>query len=187
VSSALEGLVDPGERSPFFAGLGRQKAVPRIDFFAPVGPYQVTQSPYPYTQLDLTGAPPTTATVTTGQSEGYEAALAEARKRAADFSDPMNTIEAAAGHVGVALSNNYSPPFIMYEVQSYYGWTDAQMKAAGYVRGIGGWMLDVGDEDLPTSTGSVEDESGGGGASWSFPASNSRNSFRGSSLVNWRI
>ncbi len=141
--------------------------------------FELDPSAFGQTQTDL---PPA------GVGEGFDAALAEARARAADFSDPMNTIEAAAGHVGVALSNNYSPPFIMYEVQSYYGWSDAQMEAAGYVRGLGGWTLDVGEGDLPTTAGDTGDGGRAEGASWSFPAlGGSRNSFAGSSLINWRI
>ena len=137
------------------------------------------------TQADL-------STVTTGeQATGFDAALAEARKRAKEFSDPMNTIEAAAGHVMVSFENNYSPPFIMYEVQAHWGWSDAAMKAAGYVRGLGGWKLDLGGEDLPTTAGAAGAGGGGTGAtaSWSFPSSGggSRNSFASSSLINWRI
>jgi hypothetical protein len=121
------------------------------------------------------------------QATGYDAAYAEAMKRAKEFSDPLNTIEAAAGHVMVSLENGYSPPFIMYEVQSHWGWSDADMKAAGYVRGLGGWTLDLGGGDVATATGTSGD-GGGGGVSWSLPSlGGSRNSYASSSLINWRI
>lgn len=214
-SSALEGLVQPAERSPAFAGLAgqqperRQNLLQRISAIlrGPVypGPSIAERifgdtSIYPGPSLaeQALGTPARKQGVPSlftpvGQDgvqlTGYEAALAEARKRAAEFSDPMNTIEAAAGHVMVSFENDYSPPFIMYEVQAHWGWTDAQMRAAGYVRGMGGWKLDLGGEEIATTT-SVSGDGGGVVPSWSFPSSGgggSRNSYAGSSLINWRI
>ncbi len=165
--------------SPQLASIAGQIAAPFTKIPAP-GFNLPERARAPVTQADLPQA---------GVSEGFDAALTEARTRAADFSDPMNTIEAAAGHVMVSLNNNYSPPFIMYEVQAHWGWSDADMERAGYVRGLGGWTLDVGEGDLPTTTVDSGEGGGvGGGASWSFPAlGGSRNSFRSSSLINWRI
>jgi hypothetical protein len=102
----------------------------------------------------------------------------------------MNTIEAAAGHVGTAFDNGYAVPFVMYEVQGHFGWTDDQMKDAGYVRGLGGWRYDPEAPQGPASTGIGSGGRGGGGVSIelpSFSGGGSKNSFAGSSLINWRI
>lgn len=221
-SPALEGLVEPGERSPAFAGLAQQQEIQKPTFLermrkfllGPVYPgpsiaerLGVSLPVYPGPSLAeqilggageqqsvieqyQEGLPPTP----TGEPvTGFDAALAEARKLAQEFSDPMNTIEAAAGHVMVSFQNGYSPPFIMYEVQAHWGWTDAEMKAAGYVRGMGGWKLGIGAEDVPVTTGGDGGAGAGTGAgaapSWSFPSGTggARNSFAGSSLIMWRI
>ena len=167
---------------------------PITSVFGPAGIGNVNVGQRPSTGSILVGRQAQQRQVTqadlpqAGVSEGFDAALVEARVRAADFSDPMNTIEAAAGHVAVSFENGYSPPFIMYEVQAHWGWTDEQMKRAGYVRGLGGWTLDIGGEDLPTTTAGAGNGGAGTTASWSFPSlGNSRNSFAGSSLIDWRI
>ncbi len=200
-SSALEGLVEPGERSPAFAGLAKQQSWrDMVEQVLQQGRMiGLTQSMYagvPYHAPVGQRAPVGTQNLTTEadlpageQATGFDAALAEARKRAQEFSDPMNTIEAAAGHVMVSFENNYSPPFIMYEVQAHWGWSDAAMKAAGYVRGLGGWKLDLGGEDTATTAAGAGGGGAGATASWSFPSigGGSRNSFASSSLINWRI
>lgn len=114
-----------------------------------------------------------------------EQALSLARQFNAQ--DTLNTIEAAAGHVFVSMSNNARPPFILFGVQERLGWTDQQMIDAGYERALGGWVRKpvTGriSNTVPLTTAS-------GGTTFKFPSfggGSGRTTRPGSGLVNWRI
>ena len=112
-------------------------------------------------------------------------ALEEAQRRAAEYNDPLNTIEAAAGHFYTGLQFGTRTPFVLFGVQERLGYTDDQMRSLGYMRTLAGWVrLPKGPKTATTGTVSPGNSrqtvyvggGGGGGSRYS--------STPGSSLIN---
>ncbi len=102
--------------------------------------------------------------------------------------DPLNTIEAAAGHFYTSLQFGTRPPFVLFGVQARLGYTDADMDELGYIRTLAGWVRLPREKRVATAAGTPRASGstrtvyvGGGGGGSRYRAT------PGSSLVNWRI
>ena len=202
-SPALEGLVEPGERSPAFAGLAGQQ--PQQDFFqqlmarlqGPVypGPSIAERifgdtSVYPGPSLASqilggTSAPFTQANLATPTGVGPSAGLTPSEMFARN-ADPYRPTRGrvAFGALMSALSHGVLPPYISFAGQAYIGLSDEDL-SQNYVMGENGWVkIERGQAVVAGSDGWEGAEAvtyipsyGGGGS-----ARTTR-----SGLINWRI